>query len=66
MNSDEEKCIWCMRSSDEIPLILLSHQGKTTWICPAHLPILIHKPEQLADRLPGAAKLDRAEDHHHD
>ncbi|MBN1668307.1 MAG: hypothetical protein JW862_14535 [Anaerolineales bacterium] len=34
------------------------------YICPQHLPILIHKPAQLADKLPGAEKLaDSSPDH---
>jgi hypothetical protein len=29
------------------------YRGKAYWICPQHLPILIHKPATLADKLPG-------------
>jgi hypothetical protein len=58
-----EKCIVCERNSDEVPLMVMWHQGQNYWICPAHLPILIHKPQQLAGKLPGAANLNGAEGH---
>jgi hypothetical protein len=35
----------------------MRYMGKDYSICPQHLPILIHKPQQLEDRLPGAANL---------
>ena len=56
-------CLVCQKDSDNVPLIQLAYRGETLWICPQHLPILIHKPEQLADILPGAENLERT-DHH--
>lgn len=47
------RCLACERPSGEVPLIPVQYRGRDLWICPQHLPILIHKPEQLADRLPG-------------
>ena len=52
----ENKCLYCQRDSQEIPLILLEYRGKALAICPEHLPILIHKPEQLEEILAGLAK----------
>ncbi len=46
-------CIYCECTSEVVPLISMIYQEKPLWICPQHLPILIHKPAQLADRLPG-------------
>jgi len=66
MNNPEEKCIYCERNSDEVVLMLLRYQNNTCWICPQHLPILIHKPEQLADKLPGAAGFGTPDSHAHD
>ncbi len=63
MQTNDERCIQCNRSSDEVPLLVLHHQGQVFFICPQHLPILIHKPGKLADRLPGAANLGEAEEH---
>jgi len=37
----------------ERPLLILRFQGGQLHICPQCLPILIHKPYQLADKLPG-------------
>jgi len=50
-------CIVCEHSSDEIPLLAIESQGQQYWICPSHLPILIHEPAQLSGKLPGAEKL---------
>jgi hypothetical protein len=54
---NKEVCIYCERSSDQVPLILLHSQGQEAWICPEHLPILIHKPYLLTGKLPGAENL---------
>lgn len=62
MNNQLAKCIQCQRTSDEIPLIQFEFNGTKSWICPQHLPILIHKPAELADKLPGARFVDQALD----
>lgn len=63
MTSDQHTCLVCERSSQEIPLLAIEYQGEQYWICPQHLPILIHEPAQLVGRLPGAENL---QGHHHD
>ena len=63
MNPELEVCVFCARSSQEIPLLLIRHQGETSWICPQHLPVLIHKPMQLVDKLPGVKNLVTPDDH---
>ncbi|NJD11924.1 MAG: ATP-binding cassette domain-containing protein [Gemmatimonadetes bacterium] len=50
-------CLACGRGPEEVPLLAMEYRGGTFWICPQHLPVLIHKPSQLADRLPGAGQL---------
>lgn len=45
-------CLNCGSSEMERPLITLTFQGKQLFICPQCLPILIHKPYQLTDKLP--------------
>ncbi len=57
-------CLVCGRSSQAAPLIRLEYQGSDFWICPQDLPVLIHDPARLADRLPGADTLRPSE--HHD
>ena len=59
--STPARCVQCERSSDEVPLVVLLYQGEQAWICPQHLPILIHRPDKLADKLPGAANLSPGE-----
>ncbi len=65
MNEQSAQCIHCKRSSEEIPLIRLSFNGDDFWICPQHLPILIHKPAQLAGKFPGANFPTDSIEHHH-
>lgn len=63
MENTTKQCLVCERSSSEIPLLAITYQDQTLWICPAHLPILIHHPEQLVGRLPGAEQM-AGSDHH--
>ena len=54
MAENKEQCIVCGRTSKEIPLIEFNFRGRYYWVCSADLPVLIHHPEQLAGKLPGA------------
>ena len=62
-DSTAQGCLACHRGSDATPLIALEYRGSRIWICPQHLPILIHDPGQLVGVLPGAENLSPA-DHH--
>lgn len=64
MTSTKPRCIQCDRTDAEVPLIALRSQGVEAWICPQHLPILIHKPQNLVGKMPGAENLN-AGDHDH-
>ena len=46
-------CLNCGTSEQERPLLALTFQGKEVYICPQCMPIMIHKPYELADKLPG-------------
>jgi hypothetical protein len=46
-------CLYCDQTSEEMPLIRLAFQGHDLWICPQHLPLLIHDPDKLTGKLPG-------------
>lgn len=46
-------CLSCNRTDQQIVLITLVYKGETKYICPQCLPQLIHKPQALADKLPG-------------
>lgn len=58
-------CLNCGSSELERPLIVLKFQGREFYICPQCLPILIHKPYQLAEKLPDFAPSEAppADDH---
>jgi hypothetical protein len=62
--SSTPTCLACGRGADVVPLIALTYRGGSHWICPQHLPVLIHDPTRLVGRLPGAEDLQPAE--HHD
>jgi hypothetical protein len=65
MSKTNTQCLYCERDSTQIPLLALEFQGQELAICAQHLPILIHSPAKLADKLPGLAEVSPAE-HHHD
>ena len=58
---DKQECLACHRDASETPLIRLDYQGSRLWICPQHLPILIHDPARLVGKLSGAENLEPAE-----
>ncbi len=57
MPEETPRCIVCERSNQEVPLLSMSYQDQHYWVCPSHLPVLIHKPNQLIGKLPGAENL---------
>ena len=57
-------CLICEQTDNDAPLIDFTYQGQSFSICPQHLPILIHKPHMLADKLPGAKQWEEAEHNH--
>ena len=57
-------CLACGVDDRATPLVRLDYQGRHVWICPRHLPLLIHDPGRLVGMLPGAENLRPAE--HHD
>ena len=56
------KCLACDQDSNATPLIDLQYQGAQLWICPQHMPVLIHNPTQLTGILSGAEGLKPADD----
>jgi hypothetical protein len=45
-------CLNCGVSDQERPLLNLKFQGNELNICPQCMPILIHKPQQLVEKIP--------------
>ncbi len=56
-------CFVCQQTADAVPLIQILYRGAARHICPQHLPVLIHNPQQLANVLPGAESLPGADSH---
>ncbi len=50
-----QQCLNCERSENETPLVALRYRGAPLAICPQCLPVLIHQPEKLAEKLKRAA-----------
>ncbi len=50
-------CVNCKRTVEEVPLLNVTHRSGTAYICPQCLPTLIHDPQQLVNKLPGAEAL---------
>jgi hypothetical protein len=57
MSDSQAICLYCARSVEEIPLLALNYKDREYWICPQHFPILIHQPQNLVGKLPGAEHL---------
>jgi hypothetical protein len=38
-------------------LVQLEFKGKDFWICPQHIPVLIHDPQKLEGKLPDAENM---------
>lgn len=57
------RCVACERTAAQIPLLTLEYREGKFWICPQHLPMLIHDPQTLVGKLPGAEGMLPA-DHH--
>ncbi|MFQ5421570.1 MAG: hypothetical protein ACE5EY_14545 [Anaerolineae bacterium] len=63
-NETTNNCLNCGKSENEAPLINFRFTGKQNWICSSCLPILIHRPYQLAEKLSGAENLVPGEHAH--
>jgi len=61
--ANNQRCLSCDRDSGVTPLVPIDYQGSRLWICPQHLPVLIHDPTRLVGKLAGAEDLKPA-DHH--
>ena len=55
MESHNEKhCLVCQQNEQAVPLVRVDFKGSQYWICPQHIPVLIHDPQKLEGLLPGA------------
>ena len=58
-------CLNCGTSEEEKPLLTLKFRGEELYLCPQCMPIMIHKPHQLAEKLPGFAPPTGPAPHEH-
>ncbi len=55
--SNVKACLVCKKSSSETPVTKFYYQESEFYICPQHIPVLIHNPQELVGLLDGADKL---------
>ncbi len=55
--SQKKECLVCHKSDNDIPLVKMEYRGEEIYICPQHIPLLIHEPEKLVGTLEGAENL---------
>lgn len=60
----EKTCLNCGRDSNEIPLLTIEFHAEIYYLCPQCFPVLIHKPQNLAGKLPGAENFLPANNEH--
>ena len=63
MSKHPKTCVHCEQDSNQVPLIKLRFKNTKFYICPQHLPHLIHEPAQLIGKLPGAEDLSPSDFH---
>ncbi len=56
-NHDKKHCLVCQRDEQTVPLVRVDFKGNQYWICPQHIPVLIHDPQKLEGMLPGAENM---------
>ena len=52
--SQVKECIVCKTPSTEIPVTKFYYKDSEFYICPQHIPVIIHKPQDLVGILEGA------------
>ena len=55
--SNTKTCLVCKKSSSEVPVTKFYYQESEFYICPQHMPIIIHNPQELVGLLDGVDKL---------
>lgn len=66
MTDQTPRCLYCRAEESAAPLIAVRYRQSEYWICPQHLPLLIHQPAKLAGILPGIEQIQVKAEHHHD
>ena len=50
----DKVCVFCKKDQQEVPLMHVEFKNNEFWICPQHIPILIHDPSKLVGHLDDA------------
>lgn len=56
--STVKECLVCKKTSTEIPVTKFYYQESEFYICPQHMPVIIHNPQELIGLLAGAADFE--------
>jgi len=51
MSNSDHVCFNCQRSEMEIPVLAWRYQGQMVWVCSECMPLLIHKWQQVAEKM---------------
>ncbi len=54
----EKKCVFCGASKNDVPVTRFEYKESEFYICPQHIPVLIHDPQKLVGLIPDADKLN--------
>ncbi len=57
MEENSKVCLVCKQDEMQAPLVAVDFKGYHYWICPQHIPVMIHDPSKLEGLLPGAENL---------
>jgi len=52
--SQTKECLVCKKASTEIPVTKFYYQDSEFYICPQHMPTIIHNPQELIGFIDGA------------
>ncbi len=52
--SENKECLVCKKPSNEIPVTQFYYKDSSFYICPQHMPVIIHNPQELIGLLDGA------------
>jgi len=55
---NKNTCIHCDRDDTQVPLLDFSYKDKQFSICSEHLPVLLHRPQEMIGKLPDAENLN--------
>ena len=54
--NEVKECLVCKTASTVIPVTKFYYQENEFYICPQHMPVIIHNPQELIGLLAGADK----------